>query len=344
MMSRPGFALLISLLMVMALAAVGAAMLAMATHEAEVAAAMTERSRARASAEAATRAALVGWSTRRHRTLSRGDAVVVEGSGGADTTVVVRRVDATLFLVEAAVRIPRHPFPAAVRAIALVRTLDTEPISAGFRAAVMVESEAVIHRGQVSGGDACGRQPAVAGVMAPTVVVDSEAVVSGAPGIAIEELPALPSAELFVSPFVEHLATITLPGGSVSPRPEAGAGGCVPDSLNWGAVAVASPCHDHLPLIRSSADLEVRGGEGRGLLVVDGDLVLDGFLFHGILLVRGRVTVGQGTAIRGAVRAGGLTLLDGSLAYDACGLEDASTSGGLDGPFRPGERWWLPAF
>jgi hypothetical protein len=319
-------------------------MLVLAAREAEVATAMTARSVGRAAAEAAARAALAGWSTRRHQELLIGEAKAMEAPAGGDAVVLVRRLDSTLFLLEATAPISRQPAPAVARAAAIIRTVETGPIAAGFPAVIMAESEALIQRGQVSGGDACGGLEPAIGVMAPRVVVEPGALVSGGPDTAIAELTSSGSAELFAPPFVDRLATITVQSASVSPRPATDGEECLLDSINWGALSPDSPCYDHLPLVRADADLEVRGGEGRGLLVVDGDLDLVGFRFHGILHVRGRLTIGQGSVIRGALRAGAVTLLDGSVRYDACAVAAAALSGGLDGPFRLSERWWLPAF
>jgi hypothetical protein len=342
--TRSGFALVVALLLTVTFAAIGAGMLAVAAREAEVSSAMAERSRARAVAESAVRLAFAGWSTRQYRELAVGEEVAWQGDSADDPVLRVRRLDAALFLVAAVASVPGRAAPATATAAVLVRTLDTEALAAGFLAAVMAESEARVRAGGVAGGDACGGGAPVAGIMAPLVVAESGATVAGVPAIAIDQPPPLPSPEVFAPLLLDRMATVQVGGGNASPRPRTEDGACVPDSLNWGAVSPLSPCNGLLPLVRSDADLELRNGEGRGMIVVDGDLELEGFRFHGILLVRGRLTVGPGSVIRGGVRADVFDMLDGSISYDACALADAVTAGGLDGAFRPGERWWLPVW
>jgi hypothetical protein len=342
--TRPGFALLVSLLMTMALAAIGAGMLAVAVREAEVATAMAERSRTRAAAEAAVRAALAGWSTRRHADLVVGDVATVAGGDAQHEVVRVRRLDATLYLLEATAEHPSRPVPARATAAVLVRTLDQRALAGEYRAAVAAASAAHVRGGAVSGSDACGHVDPVVGVIAPQVATEPTAVVAGEPAIVIAEPSPAMSAELLDPPFVHHLASITVDGGKMAPRPSSDAGRCGADGLNWGAVSPLSPCHGLLPLIHSTGDLALRDGEARAMIVVDGDLHLERFRLHGVLLVRGRLTVGPGSVIRGAVRADTFDMLDGSLGYDACAVADAVTAGGLDAPFRPGQRWWIPTF
>jgi hypothetical protein len=178
--------------------------------------------------------------------------------------------------------------------------------------------------------------------MAPTVDIGSGAAVAGDPAVAEDAPPAL--TPWLAPPMVSRLATIVLEGGVVTPGPMAEAGQCLQHPSSWGALSPAHPCHDQLPLIQSLTDLEVRGGEGRGLLVVDGDAHLQDVHFDGAVLVRGHLVIGAGTVVRGAVRAGTVEVLGGFVRFDACALTTALSAGGLDGAFRPGDRFWIPAF
>jgi hypothetical protein len=88
-----------------------------------------------------------------------------------------------------------------------------------------------------------------------------------------------------------------------------------------------------------------QGGEGRGFVVADGDLHLDGVHLPRVSSSSaGTCPWARGPAIRGAVRARHVEVLDGSIAYDSCAVRAAVSAGGLDRAFRPGDRWWLPAF
>jgi hypothetical protein len=343
MTGRQGFALVVALLMTMALAMVGVGMLTIAAHEAELSSAMLQRSRARRGAEAAVRAAVAGWSTRMNGELAVGEVAPAGGVKPDVGSARVRRLAVDLFLLESTVRSSASAVSASATAAALVRTLDHGAAANGFRAAASGESAARVKHGVISGADACGGD-AVTGIAAPNIVIDPHAAVAGAPAVELVALHALEPPEIWTPPLIERLASITLQGGTASPVPSSDSNGCVPGSMNWGAITPLGPCHALLPLVYSLGDLVVRDGEGRGFLVVEGDLHLERFRFHGLLLVRGTLTIGSGSAIRGAVRADTLEMLDGTIAYDACAVGDALTADGLDGPFRLGDRWWVPTF
>lgn len=76
-------------------------------------------------------------------------------------------------------------------------------------------------------------------------------------------------------------------------------GKCViTDSLNWGDPDHAGgACDDHYPIIhvegsRTSTFKISGGGEGQGILLVDGNLAITGsFHFNGIVIVRGKLTI-----------------------------------------------------
>lgn len=105
--------------------------------------------------------------------------------------------------------------------------------------------------------------------------------------------------------------------GAVSPAPVESAGTCVVDEpANWGDPERPwRPCGAHLALRRSAGSLTIDGGAGQGVLVIDGDVVLQGGAhFYGLVLARGALRVeggaqlvGMGTASGGVyVAAGGL--------------------------------------
>jgi hypothetical protein len=98
---------------------------------------------------------------------------------------------------------------------------------------------------------------------------------------------------------------------------------------NWGAPHDArSPCFDFFPLIHSTGDLEIAGGSGQGILLVEGDLeVRGGFEFYGPVIVRGTLLVqGAGAHFNGGVIVanvnGGASALTGqaSVNYSSCAL------------------------
>lgn len=136
-------------------------------------------------------------------------------------------------------------------------------------------------------------------------------------------------------------ATVTLPEGSdVTPRPLTSGAACVTeDTQNWGDPAdPEGACGLHFPVVHVPGDLAVRGGVGQGVLVVDGDLDLEGeFDFRGVVLVGGELRTGAGgAAVAGAVQVGaasggGVTLGSGTLiSHSPCAIEEAVLAfGGL---------------
>lgn len=71
------------------------------------------------------------------------------------------------------------------------------------------------------------------------------------------------------------------------------------DPDNWGEPARSNggACASYYPVIHAPGDLIIDGGRGQGLLLVDGDLTLQGsFEFFGVMLVRGALLSGPGGA------------------------------------------------
>ena len=75
---------------------------------------------------------------------------------------------------------------------------------------------------------------------------------------------------------------------------------------NWGDTLPTAACGGYFPLIYAGGNTTIQsGGQGQGILLVDGDLDLrGGFLFYGIVIVQGNFeTQGNGNRIIGAVMA-----------------------------------------
>jgi hypothetical protein len=361
---RPGFALVVSLLLVVVLAALGAAMLALGAREAEIATAVARRAEAHRVAESAARWAVATWSTRQYQRLAPGDSMVVEApfarglpqpeGAGLEGRAIVRRLGERLFLVQSTAHRGEPGPPAAGpaagpvtgpvtgRAALLVRTFDPDALARAFPAAASADDSVIVRSGSISGAGPCEDAPA-ATIVAPRHLLDPDASVEGALPL-LADPPPIPEPSPFADTLVRAIASITIPGGSVAPRPWSGGDGCLDDPLNWGAASPTNACHDRLPFVHALEDLEVTGGEARALLLVRGDLHLRDVEFHGLIITDGRVIIGNGTVIHGAVRARTVDMQGGSLVRDACALRAALFAGGLDAPFRPGSRHWLPAF
>ncbi len=117
-------------------------------------------------------------------------------------------------------------------------------------------------------------------------------------------------------------ATIVVPpGGIVTPGAVVTAGQCDRSvSANWGDPGGVGACGSYAPLIWAMGDVEMRGGAGQGILLVEGDLTLSaGARFAGVVIVRddlrssgiGGTLLGLALAGDRRVAAGDHTLLDG---------------------------------
>jgi len=122
----------------------------------------------------------------------------------------------------------------------------------------------------------------------------------GSPGAGEPSLGRLGAADLASS----------LPGLAATwgtPAPATALGRCDPTSpWNWGdPTHPGGPCAEHLVAGSVSGDLVLEGGVGQGVLVVGGNVDLAGARFDGVLLVGGALTLRDGAEVRGMVRVGG---------------------------------------
>lgn len=110
-----------------------------------------------------------------------------------------------------------------------------------------------------------------------------------------------------------------------------------PGLLNWGEPFVsvpAHPCFTYFPLIYAESDLQLTGGRGQGILMVNGDLtVAGGFQFYGPVIVRGSLrTTGTGGHFNGGVMAANVDLEqnvvlgDAVINYSTCAINKAVNS------------------
>ena len=95
-------------------------------------------------------------------------------------------------------------------------------------------------------------------------------------------------------------ATITLPSGNYTTQPVVnGAGVCDNTVLtNWGdGQNPAAACSDYFPIIHIAGSATLNGDQGQGILLVDGDLSVQGsYQFFGIVVIQGDLkTAGGGS-------------------------------------------------
>jgi hypothetical protein len=125
------------------------------------------------------------------------------------------------------------------------------------------------------------------------------------------------------------------PGLVVTPSPVQAGAVCERSARdNWGEPGrppAMAPCADYRPVILVPGNLTIEGGRGQGVLLVAGDLTLTGAAeFDGLVLVRGALRAfGAGGRIRGGVVVGNLggglaaSLVGGLITYSSCALDAA---------------------
>lgn len=133
------------------------------------------------------------------------------------------------------------------------------------------------------------------------------------------------------SPATTYASGTIMTGGSglTSMGPRILNGVCDKSSIyNWGDPARTTVCANYFPVIWGKGHLNITGGAGQGILIVDGDLnVSGGATFHGPVLVRGRLmSSGQGAHFLGGVMVGNQNgqpssfLGFGSIKFSRCAM------------------------
>lgn len=154
-------------------------------------------------------------------------------------------------------------------------------------------------------------------------------------------------------------ATMNLPGGQTfnSIGPVVSGGSCVTSNTkNWGDPNRATPsgaCESYFPIIHftdSTANTQITGGSGQGILLVDGDLTVSGgFSFYGPVIVRGHLrTTGTGGHFYGGVMAANVDLEQNAVLgnaiinYSQCAVQAAIQGSGAGK--LANDRPWSEAF
>jgi len=129
-------------------------------------------------------------------------------------------------------------------------------------------------------------------------------------------------------------------------------GGCdLSVATNWGDPwTPTSACGGYFPILYRPGNLKLQGGQGQGILLVEGDLtVTGGFEFYGIVIVRGVLaTAGTGGHFNGAVMAANVdldeisVLGDALIQYSQCAKMKALSAAGSGAMLR--SRGWLYSY
>jgi hypothetical protein len=150
-------------------------------------------------------------------------------------------------------------------------------------------------------------------------------------------------------------AHVRLAGGTYRIEPTLAGAECNrADSTNWGdGQAPTSPCGTYFPIVYIDGDLNINGAQGQGVLLVRGDLsVQGGFEFFGIAIALGEFSTSGGGPTSahfwGGVMARNASLhtqnITGkaTLTYSKCAVERALLATGTTAPLR--SRGWVALY
>ena len=199
-----------------------------------------------------------------------------------------------------------------------------------------------------------------AGIRAP----DSAVVQAGTGAQLLGNPPFLKDTSVHQSTFTQYgdisysdlaaMATVQLPAGNYKTDPSVSGGVCdKTDQQNWGdGMNPAATCGSYFPIVHVAGDVVLNGDEGQGILLVDGDLSVQGsYEYYGIVIIKGSLkTQGSGAEPHfwGAVMAQNvdlnLTNLGGgaTLNYSKCAIVQALNMTGVVAPDR--SRSWSLLF
>jgi hypothetical protein len=126
------------------------------------------------------------------------------------------------------------------------------------------------------------------------------------------------------------------------------------DANNWGdplhTTPALAPCQPYFPIIYAQGNLKINGGEGQGILLVEGDLTVTGGMeFFGPVIVKGSLnTTGTGGHFNGGVMAANVdlelsTLLGNAVVnFSSCALNRALA--GTATPMFVARRSWTELY
>jgi hypothetical protein len=334
--NRAGFAVATAVFILVVVAALAMGTLFAATHELRSDSDAIHQARAVMAAEFGIEHAIATWDRRWNGAFARGfgKASTVATPDGADLTVTVARLADELFLVTSQAR--AGP---ARRDVGRVVRLDTTepPVLAALTASVPLDLTAI---GGIDGSD---RSP---------VGWDCPPAGPALPPVIVADTSALLRFGHFAWDAIVDAANSRLSQHVVAVAPRFTDEECdTSDPTNWGEPTRSNggACTGYFPIVYAASDLVIEAGRGQGLLLVDGDLTVQGgFEFFGVVLVRGALRGGPGGArITGTVSMAAQSstepALDGiAIDFSRCTARKALL--GVAFPVPVVERSWYQGF
>lgn len=349
-----------------------------ALHEFRTGANAQHSTRAAAAAEMGLNRLLVEWDINDNTRLLTGDTLkrTYQTNGGRATLVVTRLPGPFLWAVSEGQAGPSRVDLSARRQFGTLLRFEVPEIgylgALTARGGVKVGGSAYVSGTDytISGSKGCPPSQNIAGVAMPDTTTAlkmpgcsiTKTCISGSP--AWTQKPAAnDTSTYFVYGGTNYrnltlLATKVFPAGTTltGVGPIVVSGVCQRSNpLNWGMVERNStplPCESYFPIIHAKGDLHVSGGQGQGILLVDGNLTLSGkFWFSGVVVVRGTLqTTGSGAGVLGAVMAANIQLDDDAsstlgnsyVQWSSCAVTQALIN--TSPPSQAKERGWVEVF
>lgn len=372
---RPGFALVLVVLMLVLISMLAGWMVLAAIEERRIARAHVDILRSRMAAESAARLAALEWDGGELLELLPGQVrelpLAGELAGGGRFRASAQRLAPGSFLIRGKGEVVRqggagggNEFRAVTRVGLLVRTLEPEDLLGALPAAVVASGPLEVTGGTriTAGerqhapagwpGEGCGGggRPAIATADPDQLSLGAHVLLEGEPPVLADSgLAAVGGGFPYREMAVGADRTET---GSLYLSPAYVAGDCdVQRSGNWGApLDPGGPCGDYFPLIHVPGDLQLTGGEGQGILIVDGNLeVTGGVQFFGAVFVGGSLDVAEGARLHGGVRLSSTTerssIHNSLVSFDRCVLQrTARQVRAFTRAYRHPARDWIPLF
>lgn len=165
--------------------------------------------------------------------------------------------------------------------------------------------------------------------------------------IALDLNPPSPSLGVLSFQDLAEVADITLGVAGGSTRVHLGSGCPATVTGNWGTpLSPGGSCGAYLPVVVVRGSLEVTGGEGQGVLVVDGGAsFLANATFAGLVLATEAVRLADDARVAGWIRSGDRVLLEGRALVEAsacAGLRALSHAGLRTMRALPAGSWLEP--
>ncbi|MFQ6045148.1 MAG: hypothetical protein ACE5PT_02150 [Gemmatimonadales bacterium] len=363
--NESGVALAVAIFALVVIGALVAGALFVGMQEQRVGLNTVKSQQAFSAAQEGAHITVANWSTGSYNGLAVGDSADISGSLADGTGWYrgkVRRLNNELFLVESE---GFSADDATRQAVGLLVRL--RPIEININSALKTQGAIKIGgSSQINGydtppagwGGCPATEPPLPGIRVddPSLISTSGcgdlSCVSGVPKVEQDTTISDSTLTTFGDATFDDLvalATKTIPGGNRKIEPSILGGVCnTSNPDNWGdPLNPTSACGNYFPIIFSTADLTINGVQGQGVLVVDGNLsVQGGFEFYGPVIVKGTLkTTGTGGHFNGGVIAANVNLEQSTVLGDAvvnfssCALIKAltaSASGSL-----MAERSWV---